>query len=151
LPDSHVQITATRSTGQFIALALTLLIGAGLLSGTLDDVMAKGVNSSFVAPFVFGILFSLGALVVLYGLLFPVEWRGIVTEDAIRCFKNDKLKKQFDKKDIDYLGLNTLLDHSSHWIRLTDGTEVRLTKLYFEDHAALGKALTDFDYPLKPQ
>ncbi len=111
--------------------------------------MVNGTDASFFAAFVFGALFCFAALAVLHGIVFPVEWRGTVDGECIRCYKNGVLKSEFARSDIDYVNVSALLDHSSHWIRLKDGRDLRLTKLYFEDYRKLEAALAEFAYPLK--
>jgi len=53
------------------------------------------------------------------------------------------------RSDIEFVNVSALLDHSPHWIRLKNGRDLRVAKLYFENYRKLEAALAEYAYPLK--
>jgi hypothetical protein len=48
-----------------------------------------------------GLVFWTGTILIIYGILFPTLWTGVITANEIRCLDNEVIKKSFNKNDID--------------------------------------------------
>ena len=144
--ETHVQIFTTRSKSQILALAVLFPLGAVLLWGNWTDVMAHGAETKFLGFFVFGLLFCVCSLFVVYGLVRPWLARGEIDADHIRCFRNDRLKLEIAKADIACVTVTATQTPSSHWVEMNDGRVLKVWRIYFENHHQLREALTAFGY-----